>query len=93
MITLFKATVPTLLGCFRRVEMRQHNCQIGFANSPAVQITLSSVASRFHQVTLNAVLPYEMSSYSIISTFAASKSLHFPKKIKFHVFKWRSVYL
>ena len=34
-----------------------------------------------------------MSSYSIINTFAASKSLHFLKKIKFHGFLWGSVFL
>jgi hypothetical protein len=72
-ITRFKTVVPTLLGCFRRREMRPCGCQIGFANSLTAQITLSSVNSRFHQVTLNAVLPYIMSSPLIINTFAASK--------------------
>jgi len=54
-----KTVVRTLLGCFRRREMRPRDCQIGFANSPPAQITLSSVTSRFHQVTLNAVCPME----------------------------------
>jgi hypothetical protein len=79
-ITRFKTVVPTLLGCFRRREMRPRGCQFGFANSLTAQITLSSVTSRFHQATLNAVLPYEMSSPSIINIFAASKSSYFPKK-------------
>jgi hypothetical protein len=41
-ITRFKTAVPTLLGCFRRREMRPRGCQIGFANSLTAQITLSS---------------------------------------------------
>ena len=93
MITRFKTVVPTLLACFRQRGMRPRNCKIGFANSPAAQVTLNSVTSRFHQVTLNAVLPYGMSSYSNINIFAASKSWHFLKKIKFYGFLWGSVCL
>jgi hypothetical protein len=85
-ITRFKTIVPTLLGCLRRREMRPRDCQIGFANSPAAQKSLSSVTFRYHQVTVNAVLPYGMSSYSIINKFAASKSLHFLKKNKIKFF-------
>lgn len=81
-ITRFKTVVPTSLGCFRRRKIWPRGCQFGFANSPTAQITFSSVTSRFHQVTLNAVLPYGISSPSFINTIAASKVRIFLKKKK-----------